>query len=86
MGTVEEAKRLVSALMKKSDTRAQELQSTKKKIENMRDQLSSTFQGTASDTERKVASALDESINRFDEAVKSVAQSKEELAKCQRSL
>lgn len=86
MGAVEQAKSLVNSLMKKSEDRTQELQRAIKSLENMKDRVSSTFQGTASDTEKKVASALEESITRFKEAVKAVEQSKEELAKCQSSL
>lgn len=83
MGAVEQAKSLVNSLMKKSEDRTQELQRAIKSLENMKDRVSSTFQGTASDTEKKVASALEESITRFKEAVKAVEQSKKELEKCQ---
>lgn len=86
MGAVEQAKSLVNSLVKKSEDCTQRLQSAIKSLENMRDQLSSTFQGTASGVDKEVSSALEESITRFKEAVIAVEQSKEELAKCRNSL
>jgi len=86
MGAVEQAKSLVGVLMKKCDDRTQELRGAIKKIEEMRKNLQSTFQGSNTDTDEKVDSAMDASITEMKRALQAVETSKSELAKCQHSL
>jgi len=86
MGAVEQAKSLVGQLLKQSEGRVQALENAIKSLEEMRDQLTSTFRGTASDTGKTAASALEASITEIKKAAQAVERSKSELAKCQSSL